>query len=221
MEASERASAPIIDISLAVGPEMLVWPGDPGVRLEPVLRLDRGDGFNVSELSLGTHTGTHVDPPSHFLGGGTAVDQLPLEVLVGPALVADLTRVEDEIGLRELASLDLEDGIERLLFKTRNSQLWERSPISFPQRYVGLSPEGARWVAERGIRLVGMDFLSIEPSGSEGYPTHLTLLEAGVIIVEGLDLGSVEPGHYMLACLPLRLTGGDGAPARAALIRDW
>jgi arylformamidase len=212
--------ARIIDVSLPIGPDMLTWPGDPAVRLERRSRLEAGDDFNVSELSFGTHTGTHIDPPSHFLEDGAAVDQLPLEALMGAAFVADLTSVEDQVGPRELKALRLEDGVERLLLKTRNSQLWGRSPVSFPERYVGLSPAGAGWLLERGIRLVGVDFLSIEPPGSEGYPTHLALLRAGVVILEGLDLSGVDPGRWWLVCLPLKLTGGDGGPARAALIRD-
>lgn len=212
--------ARVIDVTLLLEPGLLVYPGEPAVHLEPIFRLSQGDDFDVSELCLGTHTGTHVDPPSHFLEGGATVDQLPLEALVGPAVVADLTSVVGHIGPTELDSLELEEGTQRLLFKTANSRLWERPPASFPERYVGLSPEGARWVAQRGIRLVGTDFLSIEPPGGEGYPTHLALLGAGVVIVEGLDLRAVDPGHYRLVCLPLKLAGADGAPARVALIQD-
>lgn len=208
----------ITDISLPVGPDMLVWPGDPAVAVEPIARLAAGDPANVSELRLGSHTGTHVDPPAHFLPGGATVDQLPLDALVGEAVVADLTAEPGPIGPAELDRLALDGGVVRLLLKTANSALWHGGGTAFPDRYVALSPEGARWVAGRGIRLVGTDFLSIEERGAPGHPTHVTLLSAGIVILEGLDLAAVEPGRYTLVCLPLRVAGGDGAPARAVLI---
>lgn len=206
----------VIDVSLGVSPEMLTWPGDPAVEVEPAKRLARGDSSNVSELRLGSHTGTHVDPPFHFIDGGPGVDALALDVLVGPAVVVDMRDVEETIGPKEVARVPA--GAERVLFRTRNSDLWTRGRAAFPDGYVALSPEGARALADRGARLVGTDFLSIERRGSKGHPTHVTLLEAGVVIVEGLDLSAVEPGEYTLACLPLKVVGGDGAPARAVLI---
>jgi arylformamidase len=223
--------ARIRDISLTVGPDMLVWPGDPGVAVRPTARLAEGDPANVSELRLGTHTGTHVDPPFHFLAGGATVEELPLDALVGEAVVVDLTDEPGPIGPAALDALDLSPGTARLLLKTANSTLWSAGgpggcppPTAgrpaFPDRYVALSPAGARWVVERGIRLVGTDFLSIEERDAPGHPTHVTLLSAGVVILEGLDLSAVEPGGYTLACLPLRVAGGDGAPARAVLIGE-
>jgi arylformamidase len=194
----------IIDISLPIGPETPVWPGDPPVVIEPVARVDRGDPADVSRLVLGTHTGTHVDPPAHFLPGGVTVDALALDVLVGPAMVAGFPAGPiDGAALDSVAASG--DASARLLLKTGGAA-------------GAVTPDGARWLVERGVRLVGADTLSIEPA-SDDYPVHRVLLGAGVVIVEGLDLTAVTPGEYQLVCLPLRIVGGDGAPARAALIR--
>jgi arylformamidase len=210
---------PMVDITLPIGPDMLVWPGDPPVVVEAVSRIEDGDQANVSELRLGSHTGTHVDPPAHFLPDGATVDRLPLDALVGEAVVADLTGAAGPIGPAELDRLWLPATTTRLLLKTANSALWHGSgPIAFPDHYVALSPEGAAWLVERGVRLVGTDFLSIEERDAPGHPTHHTLLRAGVVILEGLDLFAVEPGSYTLVCLPLKVAGGDGAPARAVLV---
>jgi arylformamidase len=208
--------ARLIDVSLPVGPDLLTWPGDPGIEVQPAKRIARGDPSNVSELRIGTHTGTHVDPPVHFVEGADPIDRVPLDVLFGDAVVADLTGA-GAIGPSELEELDLRDGTERLLCKTKNSELWTRGRVEFPDDYVAVTPEGARWIVDRGLRLVGVDFLSVEARGAEGHPVHTTLLENGVIIVEGLDLSAVEPGPYTFACLPLRIADGDGGPARAML----
>jgi arylformamidase len=204
----------IIDISLPIGPETPVWPGDPPVLVEAVARVADGDPADVSRLALGTHTGTHVDPPAHFLPGTTTVDALPLDVLIGPAVVAGLPA--GPIDGAALESAALAEGSTRVLLKTGADA-------------GALTPDGARWLVERGVLLVGADTLSIEPAGDrpgvrgcppeERYPVHRILLGAGVVIVEGLDLSAVAPGPYQLVCLPLRIAGGDGAPARAVLIR--
>jgi arylformamidase len=210
----------LIDVSLKVGPDLLVWPGNPGVIIEPTSRISRGDSSNVSEVRLGSHTGTHVDPPSHFLDDGATADDLPLDVMVGKAAVADLRGMAGPIGPEELAGLSLSGEVTRLLLRTDNSALWASGPRTFPDEYVCLSPDGARWVVDHGIGLIGIDFLSIEVRGAPGHPTHRTLLEAGVVILEGLDLSGVEPGEYTLVCFPLKIAGGDGAPARAVLLED-
>jgi arylformamidase len=207
----------IFDVSLPIGPELLTWPGDPGVEVRPSSRISNGDPANVSELRIGTHTGTHVDPPAHFVEGAAAIEAVALEVLFGEAAVADLTAAE-VIGPAELEALSLPDGTERLLCETRNSELWSRLPAEFPDDYVALTPEGAQWCVDRGLRLVGVDFLSVEKDGPPDFPVHHILLENGVIIVEGLNLSAVDPGTYTLACLPLLIAGGDGGPARALLI---
>ena len=211
--------SPIADITLPIGPDMLVWPGDPPVVVEAVACLDDGDPANVSELRLGSHTGTHVDPPAHFLPDGAGVDLLPLDALIGEAVVADLTAAPGPIGPVELDQLGLPGDTTRLLLKTANSALWHGSgPVLFPDHYVALSPAGAAWLVERGLRLVGTDFLSVEERDAPGHPTHHTLLRAGVVILEGLDLFAVEAGSYTLVCLPLKVVDGDGGPARAMLI---
>jgi arylformamidase len=194
----------IIDISRPVGADTPVWPGDPPVAVEPVARLEAGDPAAVSSLRLGTHTGTHVDPPAHFFPGGATVDELPLDVLVGPALVVDLSPGGTEPGSAERLPA-LARGHARILVKTGAT--------------AGvLNAEIARQLVQTGLRLVGVDTLSIEPA-TDDYPVHRALLAASVVIVEGLDLSAVDPGEYDLVCLPLRITRGDGAPARAVLIR--
>ena len=195
----------IIDISRPIGPETPAWPGDPAVVVEPLSRVEAGAVAAVSRLALGTHTGTHVDPPAHFLAGGATVDALPLDVLVGPAVVADLTAA-GPIDAARLAAQVPGDGTSRVLLKTGAAD-------------GALTPEGAAWLVERGVRLVGADTLSIEPE-TRDYPVHRILLGAGVVIVEGLDLSAAAAGRYQLLCLPLRISGGDGAPARAVLIPD-
>jgi arylformamidase len=192
----------IVDVSVPVRPGMIVYPGDPEVRLERVRAIADGDVANLSRLDLGVHSGTHVDAPLHFVEGGGTVETLPLDVLVGPCFVVD--------------SLDPEAvpaGAERVLFKTPNSRLWELD--EFSEDFVALDAEAARALVERGVRLVGIDYLSI---GDE--EAHRVLLGAGVVAVEGLDLRAVEPGEYHLVCAPLKLEGAEGAPARVLLLRD-
>jgi arylformamidase len=174
----------------------------------------------VSELRIGTHTGTHVDPPVHFVEGATGIDRVSLEALVGPCVVADVRGRPGELGASELESLGLPSGVERLLLRSDNSEIWRHLPTTFPDTYTCLSPEGARWVVARGLRLVGVDFLSVERRGSPGHPTHVELLSNGVVVVEGLNLGDVEPGTYSLSVLPLKIVDGDGGPARAVLFAE-
>jgi len=201
----------LIDISLPIHSRMVLYEGDPGVDVTPRLEIAKGDTANVSLLSMGSHTGTHVDAPAHFIEGGDTVEGLPVDSLIGPALVAEV-RSERLIGRRDLESLPL-DGQSRLLLKTRNSALWARG--AFTREFVALDLEGARYLTERGLRLIGIDYLSIEAFHSPGHPVHRHLLGAGVVILEGLDLSRVAPGVYELVCLPLPVRGIDGAPCRA------
>lgn len=179
------------------------------------MSLKAGDRANVSRLDCDVHMGTHVDAPWHFLSDGFTVDEMSLDVLIGPATVAYLPEAS-VITAKELAGLNLPSGIQRLLLKTRNSDLWAAGVTEFRKDYVALSADAARWAVERGIRLVGIDYLSVQ-CYDDNPLTHQILMKAGVIIVEGLNLAAVEPGSYELICLPLRLVGADGAPVRAVL----
>ncbi|MBI2468338.1 MAG: cyclase family protein [Candidatus Rokubacteria bacterium] len=201
-----------IDVTVPIHPGMVVYEGDPGVRVTSVLALERGDPANVSLLALGSHTGTHVDAPSHFIAGGGTVDGLPLDVLLGRARV--LACPPGPIVAETVAGAGARRG-SRLLFKTGNSALWERA--RFVRDYQALTLEAARLLVEAGVALVGIDYLSIEGFGAPGHPVHRCLLGAGTVILEGLDLSAVAPGEYELCCLPLRVREGDGAPARALL----
>jgi arylformamidase len=206
----------IIDISVPIRPDMPVWSGDPAVVIERVKSMADGAHDNVSRIDFGVHTGTHVDAPVHFIADGAAVDRVPLDALVGPAWVADATSVHRHLDGEALASLAIADGAERVIFKTTNSELWVSE--RFETEFLGVTEDGARWLVDRGVRLVGIDYLSIAPYG-DSVPTHRALLGAGVAILEGTDLRGVEPGAYELICAPLRIVGADGAPARALLIR--
>ena len=203
----------LIDISLPIREGMIVYEGDPDISVRPALSLERGDPANVSTLRLGSHTGTHMDAPRHFIDGAASIDALALDTLIGPALVAEVD-AERLIEPAHLARLPI-DRHTRVIFKTRNSSLWDRS--SFAREYVALSLEAAKLLIERGVKLIGIDYLSIEAFGAVGHPVHKALLGAGIVILEGLDLRRVPPGPYELYCLPLRIAGGDGSPCRAVL----
>lgn len=206
----------IYDVTRTLHPDMPTWPGEPGPTLTPLKQMSQGHPADVSHLALGVHTGTHVDAPSHFIPGAAAVETLPLTALIGPARVVSIEH-ERAIGVGELERAGLE-GVERVLFRTRNSE--EAGGTAFNEGFVHLEPEAARWLVSRGARLVGVDYLSVESFGAAEPLTHRTLLGAGVVIVEGLDLSGVPPGDYQLTCLPLKLQGSDGAPARVVLTRD-
>ena len=205
----ERGGA-VRDISVPIRPDMHIYRGNPGVRLDRHESIADGAHANVSRLELGVHSGTHVDGALHFLDGAAGTEALPLDALVGPAEVVDASGVEGDLDEAALASLELPVA-ERLLLETRNSALWELP--EFTHDFVRLTGSGARYLIERGVRLVGIDYLSIGDADA-----HRELLNAGVVAVEGLDLRGIEPGSYRLVCLPLRLEGSDGAPARAVLL---
>jgi arylformamidase len=207
-----------VDISLPISAELLTYPGNAAVEVEPVQRIAHGDSANVSELRLGTHSGTHVDPPAHFIEG-VGIDRVSLDAMLGPCWVADARGRSGELEAADLDALGVPAGTERLLLHTDNSDLWRQPSPAFPTSYVSLGAGGATWIVERGMRLVGIDFLGIEALGAKGHPTHVTLLSNDVVIVEGLDLGAIDQGAYDLAVMPLRIVDGDGAPARAAVRR--
>lgn len=196
---------------------MLIWPGDPGVSIE-VKTTVKKDGVRLSYFSFGSHIGTHIDAPNHFLENATGIDKIVLEKLIGECNVLDFTKLKHlEITPKDLAHVPIRKG-SRMLFKTGNFRfLKERT---FPEHYVSLSLEGAEYLAKKEVYLVGTDFLGIEKRRNPGHPVHKTLLSAGIVNVEGLDLADVPAGKYELICLPLRVVGADGCPARVVLIKE-
>ena len=194
----------------------LVYPGNPEIRVEQEQAISRGAGANVSSIHFGSHTATHVDAPKHFSDAGTPVDKLPLDVLIGPALVLKFDNSVKAITRKDLERKEI-GGHTRLLFATRNSRLQIDSD-SFVPDYTYVAPDAAEYLVSRNVRLVGVDYLSIEQFHSGHHRTHHTLLDSAVIIVEGLQLRDVPEGEYQLVCLPLAIVGCDGAPARAILL---
>lgn len=207
----------IYDITVTLSPNVPVWPGDPNVILDRVAKIEEGSSFNVSRLEMSVHTGTHVDAPYHILGSDSdTVDQLALKTLSGRAYVLHLPDV-DLITATVLERAEIPPRTRRLLFKTRNSGFWTKYGSNFQSDFVAISADGARYLVNRGVKLVGVDYLSVAPF-SATVATHEIFLTAGVIVVEGLDLSQVAQGRYTLHCLPLKLASSDGAPARAILI---
>jgi arylformamidase len=202
----------IYDITRTICPGTAVWPGDPPVQLTALLSLAAGDLVNLAQLTMGTHTGTHVDAPRHICADGGTVEALSLSALVGPAMVLDFSACA-EVSPRQLAA-SLPEGCQRLLLRT--------IPLSesggMPSQWCAISPEAAASLVQRGILLVGVDAPSVDVADVGAGPVHRALLQAGVVVVEGLALEGITPGAYDLVCLPLKLRGGDGAPARAILI---
>ncbi|HEY0350010.1 MAG TPA: cyclase family protein [Pyrinomonadaceae bacterium] len=205
----------IYDITVPIRSAMPVYEGDPGVKIDPWSAFAKGDSSNVSILNFGAHTGTHVDAPAHFIEGARRIDALSLDVLIGRARVLRVPDDVSEIDPKFINRCDL-GGIERMLFHTRNSTFWNEG---FRKDFTHLLPEAAQLLVDQGIKLVGIDYLSIEKFHSGHHRTHLTLLSNNVVIVEGLNLSEVPEGDYELICLPLKIAegAGDGAPARAVL----
>jgi arylformamidase len=206
----------IYDISVGISPELPVWPGDPPVMLDRVQSLDKGADANVSRLAFGVHVGTHVDAPLHFVPGGRSVESIPLKRLIGRAYVVHLGKAS-VIDARVLEKAGIPPRTKRVLFRTQNSGFWGSRDPKFRKDFVAVDASGAEWLVRRGVHLVGVDYLSVAPF-ENGTPTHRILLEAGVVVLEGLDLREVRQGRYTLYCLPLKLVGCEGAPARAILI---
>jgi arylformamidase len=204
------------DVTLTISPDLPIWPGDSPFLLERVETIDSGANANVSVVKMGVHTGTHVDAPDHFLNDGVTVDQLPIDVLVGRAYVLSLPDV-DLIDAAILEQSDIPPRTRRILFKTRNSDLWADGELKFQENFVALSEDGAKFLVDRNVKLIGVDYLSVAPFG-HSRPTHEILLKAGVVVIEGLNLAGVSQGRYTLHCLPLKIAGAEGAPARAILV---
>ena len=208
----------IIDITAPVSPKSVVWPGEDAPSREFVSHTDRGDSSTVSRWELSAHTGTHADARMHFIPGGWTMGSLELSRCVGPCRVVDLTHVEGHVSRADLEAAEVA-GTARLLFKTQNSELGLMAQQEFSEEYAAISLQAAEYLVEIGAETVGVDYLSVEPFEDKEFNTHHTLLGADVVILEGLVLADVEPGEYFLACLPLKLAGSDGSPARAILIR--
>lgn len=199
---------------MPLGPGMPAFPGDPPFESRAVRRLSHGDPYNLTGISMGSHAGTHVDPPCHFVKGGATIDQIDFDRLNGPCEVVDLPASVRVIGAEEVRSVP--SGARKVLFRTSNSRRWSES-LSFFSDYVALTAEGAERLLAAGVTLVGVDALSIENDPTGQFPVHHRLLGGGSLIVEGLLLHGVPSGPAEISCLPLRLAGGDGGPARAFL----
>lgn len=204
------------DVTLTLSPDLPVWPGDSPFVIERVETIKGGDNANVSVVKLSVHTGTHVDAPDHFLDDGNSVDQLSLDVLVGRAYVLHLPDI-DLIDAAVLEQSEIPPRTRRVLFKTRNSDYWANRESKFQKDFVALSEGAAEFLVNRNVRLIGVDYLSVAPYGNSK-PTHEILLKAGVVVVEGLDLSKVSQGRYTIHCLPIKIAGADGAPARVILV---
>jgi arylformamidase len=201
-----------IDVSVTLRTGMVNWPGDPPARISHALDMERGDPCTVSLLEMGAHTGTHMDAPAHFVRGGIGIDSMPLDAAIGSARVIPI-RDRKSIKPDELVQHVIRRG-ERVLFKTHNSDhCWDTD--SFVEDFVYLSATAAQYLAERQVRLVGVDYLSVGGFRADGVESHQALLKAGIWIIEGLNLKRVRPGRVQLVCLPVKIAGGDGAPARA------
>ncbi|MBN9388316.1 MAG: cyclase family protein [Chloroflexi bacterium] len=209
----------LYDISVSLRPGLAVWPGDPSLELEKIGTISGGGVANITKILASAHTGTHMDAPVHFIDGATGIDQFSLDALVGTVYVLDFTHLDHHIGAADLDASGLPAGAERVLFKTTNSAIWD-DPSEFHTDYIALAPDGAQWLVDRGIKLVGNDYLSIEQFEPSRPDTHYTLLGKKVVVVEGVDLRGIEPGEYTIFALPIKIKDADGAPARVLLGRN-
>ena len=206
----------IYDITVPISENMPVYEGDPKVKIDVASSMKNGDAANVTQLCFGAHAGSHVDAPNHFIDGTRKVHELDLEKLIGDARVVEIEESVTAIEPRHVPNLET---VERILFKTRNSAFWNEPEKGFRTDFTYITPAAARRLAEKNVKLVGIDYLSVEKFASEDFATHITLLENEVAIIEGLDLREVPAGEYELICLPLKIISetGDGAPARTIL----
>jgi len=207
----------IFDITVEISESMLVWEGDPGVKVRQVLAIKNGAPYNLTRLYLGVHNGSHVDAPLHFIEDGKSIDQFPLSTMVGPVQVVEIDDHIDLITADVLKTAGIHLETKRLLFKTRNSKYWKRQTHNFQKDYCGLTTDGAQFLATLNLQLVGIDYLSISPLSDLEEP-HRILMRKDVIILETVNLAGVDPGFYDLYCLPLKLVGCEGAPARVILM---
>jgi arylformamidase len=206
----------IYDVTVPISEKTPVYEGDPNVQIETANAIARGDAANVSRLCFGAHTGTHVDAPNHFIEGTRKVHKLELEKLIGRCRVVEIDKSVTAIEAEHIVKLE---GVERVLFKTRNSDFWNEPERGFLKDFTYIAPDAAKALVDLKLKLVGIDYLSVEKFGAETFDTHIALLEKEIVIVEGLDLREVSAGDYELICLPLKIISetGDGAPARTIL----
>jgi len=209
----------IIDISIPLSEKTPVWEGDKGISVPRVAKIEEGSDFNVSRIELGVHAGTHIDAPFHVFENGLTVDKIPLDALIGRVQVVEIPDGISVIDKSCLKKLNFQDGIDRILFKTSNSIYWETDPFSFNKEYVAINSEGAKYLADMDLRLVGVDYFSVSSYDDLKQP-HLILLDCGIVLLENIDLGQVVPGIYKIICLPMKIIGTDGAPVRAVLIAE-
>ncbi|MBM4055567.1 MAG: cyclase family protein [Planctomycetes bacterium] len=201
------------DVTLPISDSMITWPSDPAVSVKKTSMISRGDSCNVSELKIGSHCGTHIDAPYHFLENGRTIDQIILENLIGDAMIFEFDN-QEKIDVSDVKRLRL-DNVKRVIFKTINSSYWKLS--AFKKDFVYITKEAAQYLVDRGIQLVGVDYLSIEKFNSQKAETHGVFLQNNVVVLEGLDLSLVAAGNYELIALPLKIKSGDGSPARVIL----
>jgi arylformamidase len=206
----------IYDVTVAISGETPIYKGDPGVEISSFKSIAAGSSANVSQVAMGVHTATHVDAPNHFIDGARRVHELDPHKLVGPCRVIEIGKDVIAIEPEHVGNID---GVSRVLFKTRNSSFWSQPELGFRTDFTYITPATAKLLVDNDIVLVGIDYLSIEKSGSPGHPVHITLLEREVVILEGVDLRNVPAGNYELICMPLKYIGatGDGSPARTML----
>lgn len=209
----------LYDLSLTISEELPVWPGDPGAHIILTSSIKEGAEANLTRVEMGAHTGTHIDAPFHFEPDGAGIDELPIGTLVGPCRVYEIKGPQEGLGAAILRGLDFY-GVTRALFKTENSRLWEQGITEFQKKYIHITEDGAGFLVERGIKLVGVDYLSVEKYASPDHSTHHTLLRNQVVVVEGLNLSKVPPGDYQLMALPMKIKGADGAPARVVIAQQ-
>jgi arylformamidase len=210
----------IHDVTLTLSSTLPVWPGDPQILIERVRKIEEGANSNVSRLQLNVHAGTHIDAPIHFINDSLiGVDKIPVSKLVGHCFVVEIPEEIEQITAEVLKNSYIPQSSSKVLFKTKNSRFWSNHDTEFHPEFVGISEDGAKYLVDLGVELVGIDYLSIAPY-KQSKPTHEEFLNAGVIIIEGLDLSQVYGGYYSMFCLPLKLAGADGAPARVILIEE-
>ncbi|RJQ41788.1 MAG: cyclase family protein [Anaerolineaceae bacterium] len=209
----------IIDITVELSPRMVRWEGDAPPVIRQVLQLSKGAPYNLSEMKMSVHQGTHLDAPHHFLEDGAFIEDFPLDLLIGEAQVVQIPKDAASITAEVLKAAGIQPGIKRVLFKTRNSRYWKTDPHVFHDDFISLSLDGADYLIGKGIELVGIDYLSISPA-EDFKPVHARLMENQIAIIETLDLSEAEEGFYKLICLPMKLKSVEGAPVRAVLLRD-